>query len=157
MLNKTKKIILSLFISITAVVFFTLTFCMDEKEISIYAKSPLSVDQKVFVKELENLGYKTKVYPLRYEESSNITIWLGGPETIKQIQYSKAKYNFLYVEEYDLVSLGGGNIYPIILTPHKSIYEHYMRSNMKTAWLDIKDAKGSAVKFDQILKWIEAN
>ena len=157
MINKTKKIFISLLISITAVVFFTLPFFMGKKEISVHVKSPLSVEERGFIKELENLGYKAKVYPLRYEENSHVAIWLGGPDTIKQIQYSKAEYNFLYVEEYDLVSVDDVKIYPIILTPHKSIYEHYMRSNIKTAWVDIKDAKGSAIKLDQILKWIEAN
>ena len=157
MTNKTKKIILSLFISITAVVFFTLPFFMDKKEIYLYSTSPLSVEENGFVKELKKLGYKTRYQTSKQDEKSHVTIWFGGPETIKQIQYSKAEYNFLYVEEYDLVSLEGAKIYPIILTPHKSIYEHYMRSNIKTAWLDIKDAKGSAIKIDQILKWIEAN
>ena len=157
MINKTKKIILSLFISITAVVFFTLPFLMDAKILYVYSSQPLNTYENTYVKELGELGYKIKYNVSSDAKKRGTAIWFYSPEIIRQLKQSKANYNFLYTEEYNVVDLSGIKDYPIILTPHRAIYEHYMRSNMKTALLDIKTPKASAVKFNQILDRIKTN
>lgn len=155
MINKTKKIILSLLISITAVVFFTLPFLMDAKILYVYSSQPLNTYENTYVKELGELGYKIKYNVSSDAKEEGAAIWFYTPEIIRQLKQSKAKYNFLYTEEYNVVDLSDISEYPIILTPHRALYEHYVRSNMKTALLDIKNPKASAIKLNQILEWLK--
>jgi len=46
---------------------------------------------------------------------------------------------------------------PVMLTPHQKLYEHYMRTNIKSAVLDIKTPAAAAVRFKEIYHWLKAN
>lgn len=157
MINKAKKIYLSLLISITAVVFFTLPFWSTAEEISVYSSKKINSSEEQYLKELENLGYKIKKQDQNSAADENITLYFLSIDEANQIQYSKSKYNFIYIEEYNSIPLDRLRSYSIILTPHKNIYEHYVRSNIKTVLLDIKTPIKSALKFKQILDWIKNN
>ena len=104
MINKTKKIILSLLISITAVVFFTLPFLMDAKILYVYSSQPLNTYENTYVKELGELGYKIKYNVSSDAKEEGAAIWYYAPEIIRQLKQSKAKYNFLYTEEYNVTN-----------------------------------------------------
>lgn len=157
MINKAKKIYLSLLISITAVVFFTLPFWLTAEEVYVYSSKALNSHQEQYLKELENLGCKIKKQASNSNVDKNITLYFLSIDEANQIQYSKSKYNFIYIEEYNSITLDRLRGYSIILTPHKNIYEHYVRSNIKTALLDIKNPIKSALKFKQILDWLKNN
>ena len=156
MTNSTKKKYISLLISIAAVVFFTLPFWLSQKEISVYSFNQLSDKEQIFVKELEKIGYKPRYLSLDDRESSNIAIWFGSPEIVKNAQQLNAKYNFVYIVDYYPISFEKNINYPIVLTPHKALYEHYTRSNIKTALLDIENIS-SAMQLKNIIDWLEAN
>lgn len=156
MTNRAKKKYISLLISIAAVVFFTLPFWLSKKEISVYSFNKLSDKEQIFVKELEKIGYKLQYLSLDNKESSNIAIWFGSPEIVKNAQLSNAKHNFVYVTDYYPVSFEKNIGYPIVLTPHKALYEHYTRSNIKTALLDIEN-KSSSMQLKNIIDWLETN
>ena len=157
MINKAKKIYLSLLISITAVVYFTLPIWSTTEEVYVYSSKTLNSHQEQYLKELENLGYKIKKQASNSNVDKNITLYFLSIDEANQIQYSKSKYNFIYIEEYNSITLDRLHGYSIMLTPHKNIYEHYVRSNIKTALLDIKNPIKSALKFKQILDWLKNN
>ena len=156
MIKLTKNKYTSLLLAIAAVVFFTLPFWLYQKSIFIYSAEQLTEDEQSYVYKLQKMGYKTKYMPLDTEEKSDIAIWFGSADFVKQVKVSSAKYNFLYIEEYYPINIDGEQVYPIILTPHKALYEHYVRSNIKTALLDIKNPT-AAMQFKNIIEWLENN
>lgn len=156
MIKVTKKKYISLLLTIAAVVIFTLPFWLPEKEIFIYSAKPLTSEEQGYVAKLQKIGYKAKHVALNGEQKSDIAIWFGSADFVKHIETSKAKYNFLYIEEYYPVNFDSLQEYPIILTPHKALYEHYVRSNIKTALLDIKNPT-AAKQLKNIIEWLENN
>lgn len=129
------KISLSLVIVITVAVLCALPFFMTTKQvIYVYTKSLYADSQeRGFIRELKQLGYEVKVNNRNISDTRNIALWFRNPGIINNVFQSKAQYNFLYNEEY--MPIDGKNVLnmPIILTPYRALYEHYVRSNMKSA------------------------
>lgn len=154
MTDGTKKILISLLmVSITAVVIFTLPF-FQTRTIYVYSSKNLNKEEKNYLEQLDRMGYKISNEP---QKSTNITLCFGSSECIKQIEQVQTLYNFIYTDEYFPINIEEGSVYPVILTPHRVIFEHYMRSNIKTALLDIKNSNESAEKFIKILEWMKNN
>lgn len=138
-LNKKHKITLFLICVITAAVLCTLPFLTIKKEvIYIYTKSlQLQSKELGFVRELKLLGYKVLINSPIKPSEQDYGLWLGSPEDVADINKNPAKIKFLYTEAYYPADWHGIQNMPIILTPYKELYEHYMRSNIKTAWFTI--------------------
>jgi len=136
-LNKKHKICLFLALTLTAVVLCTLPFLAVKKDI-IYvytqSKQPLS-KEKGFIRELQIQGYKVIVNSIDLPTEEDYAFWFKNPEDINTISQSSAKINFLYTEAYYPINWEGVKNMPVILTPYKALYEHYTRSNIKTALL----------------------
>lgn len=120
---------------ITAVVLCTLPFLLVKKDIIyVYTKNHQPDSrERGFILELKNLSYQVKVNqtPTKEQETA---IWFKMPHNIKNIMFNnKFKYNFVYNEEYYPFDYEGLEELPIILTPYQDLYEHYVRSNIKSA------------------------
>lgn len=154
MTDRTKKILISLLmVSITAVVIFTLPF-FQTRTIYVYSSKNLNKEEQNYLEQLDGMGYKISNEP---QKNTDISLCFGLSECIKQIEQVQTLYNFIYTDEYFPINIEEGSVYPVILTPHRAIFEHYMRSNIKTALLDIKNSNESAEKFIKILEWMKNN
>ena len=154
MTDGTKKILISLLmVSITAVVIFTLPF-FQTRTIYVYSSKNLNKEEQNYLEQLDRMGYKISN---KTQKNTDISLCFGSSECIKQIEQVQTLYNFIYTDEYFPINIEEGIVYPVILTPHRAIFEHYMRSNIKTALLDIKNPNESAEKFIKILEWMKNN
>jgi len=133
------KYTLLLGLVITAVVLCTLPFLATKKEvIYIYTESPVPLSKEEgFIRELQRIGIKTIVNADKMPQKEDIGFWFKNPEYAKVIEKSPAKYNFLYTEAYYPIEWKNSTKQPIILTPYRELYEHYMRSNIKTAMITL--------------------
>lgn len=134
-LKPTHKISFGLLAALAAVVLCTLPFWAVEKEtIYLYTSSNvLTSREKGFIRELKNLNYGVKVNPKQLPVQGSIGFWFKSPAYVKQIGESAAKYNFIYNEEFYPFEWQGLKNPPIVLTPYRKLYEHYMRANVKSA------------------------
>ncbi|MBR5598962.1 MAG: hypothetical protein IKW39_02870 [Alphaproteobacteria bacterium] len=164
---------------VTAVVLCTLPFIMFPKgSLYIYTKHVLPDNRETeFVNELEQIGYR--VY-INKETIGNkkTAIWFKDNVLVKDIIKDRNfEYNFIYNENYYPLNFSGLKTLPIILTPHQKLYEHYMRSNVKSATFylgnfpnkvtqtnmktpvedDKTSAKASAKRFDELYVWLKNN
>ncbi len=146
---------LFLVLAITAVVCCTLPFLASTSQrVGVYISSnSLSKDEEAFVNALSKEGFDVKINPTSKE---NVNIWLNV--TIQETDFSKfsSKYDFVYIKEYAPIEWYKQETLPIVLTPYQDLYEHYTRSNVKTAVLKI-DTSNSAKRFKEILNWLKEN
>lgn len=133
------KIGLSLVVAITVAVLCTLPLlAVNIETIYIYTKSPNPTsEENGFISELKNLGYRVKVNHVTFPPKDSVGFWLKSPEFSPQISSSQAKYNFLYTDEYYPIEWQKLKKIPIMLTPYKDLYEHYVRTNIKAAEFDL--------------------
>lgn len=133
------RIWLSLVVSIAVVVLCTLPFwAIKSDTIYIYTKSQNPNSQELgFINELKYLGYRVKVNHPSLPHKKSVGLWLKDTNSVYQISNSLAKYNFLYTDEYYPIEWKKLKTIPIVLTPYKDLYEHYVRTNIKTAEFDL--------------------
>lgn len=152
------KIKLFLALALTAVVCVTLPFLAYKTEvISVYPQqNSLNATEKSFISALKKEGYDVKISPVK---QTAIAIWFRFPNQIKEITASTAKYNFMYTEEHYPFDWYKIDNLPIILTPHQDLYEHYVRSNLKSARISItpRTAAKAVKKLKEILNWLKEN
>ena len=133
------KKILFLASAITAVILCILPFLATSKEvIYMYTQSPEpSSNEKGVIRELKLLGFNVILNSQSMPEPNTYGLWFTNPDRIQKIEQSPAKYDFLYTEVYFPIEWRGIKKQPIILTPYQDLYEHYVRSNIKTAKLQL--------------------
>lgn len=130
-----QKFSLCLLAAATAATLCVLPFLAADKEtIYLYTKdSRADSREQGFANELKRLGYEVKLNTSDMPLPNSIGVWFKRPEYAKEINRSQAKYNFIYNEDY--YPLNGQEIQTqlIVLTPYQDLYEHYVRSNIKSA------------------------
>lgn len=106
--------------------------------IYIYTQTQNPTSKEIgFINELKHLGYRVKVNHVAMPPQDSIGFWIKDSKFARKISSSQAKYNFLYTEEYYPIEWQGLKNIPIVLTPYKELYEHYIRSNIKSAEFDL--------------------
>ncbi len=141
---------------IAAAVLCALPFLTERTElICVYTrKSAPSADELRFIDALEANGASVK---LNAPEPQKVAFWFRSPQLPGAATISPAQYNFIYSEEHYPFDWRRMKNSPIILTPHRDLFEHYTRSNLKTAVFDITNPSQAAQRFFEILNWLKAN
>jgi len=155
MISNHKKIFM--ISAIAAVVLCTLPLLVKQQPV-IYVNSEhelTSVEQQ-FLSDLKTNGIKLIRHQKKFPTNAYV-LWFYPPEQAIAIQDSSSEQiNFIYSDAYYPFEWKGGKELPIMLTPHQKLYEHYMRSNIKSAVLDIK-FPNAAARFIEIYQWIKEN
>ena len=143
-------------LSITAAVFCALPFLVGSGDdvYSYTVEHTPNISEQNFVNALTELGINVRV---NEQNAKNFAVWFRSPEQAEKVAESSAKYNFIYNEARYTFEWRKMNKTPIVLTPYRDLFEHYTRSNLKTALLDIQDSKKAAQKFLEILNWLKEN
>ena len=107
---------------------------LPENGIYVYTKNSRPDSREIgFIEELQKKGYKIYINK-KTTKKENVAIWFKDFFSIpKNIAKSHFAYNFIYNEEYSPISWENIDDSFILLTPYIEIYEHYMRSNIKSA------------------------
>ena len=131
------KFVLYLVSAITAAVLCTLPFLAVKKDtLYVYTNSPeLLSSEQGFIRELKLLGINVIVNGNNKPEADSYGLWFKNPEYVAELDTSPAKINFLYTEAYYPIEWKDKDKHPVVLTPYRELYEHYVRSNIKTAQL----------------------
>lgn len=131
------KFYLFLGILVTAVALCALPFLLVEKDtIYVYTEQTYPTQRELgFVRELQKKELKVILNSTHLPPKDSYGLWFKSPEYAEEIAKSPAKINFLYTEAYYPISWYGLLRHPVVLTPYKEIYEHYMRSNIKSAMM----------------------
>lgn len=66
-----------------------------------------------------------------------VGLWFRPPEFASQLETSPAAWNFIYNEDYYPFDWRGLKKFPVVLTPYRELYEHYARSNIRTAMFTV--------------------
>lgn len=155
------KFILFSVLVITAVVLCALPFfAVSKNQVYIYTKQNTpNKEEENFIHELNKLGYHIQLNTKHSPTSKDVILWFRSPEFVAEIAKSEAQYNFIYSEEYYPFAWEKVKNYPIVLTPYQDLYEHYMRTNIKSALFkfDENSSKSAAVRFHQLLTWLKEN
>lgn len=129
------KYSLCLALTVMAAALCALPFFMVKKEtVYVYTKS-ITPDSKErgFIAELKRQNFAVKENPASLPPKDAVGFWFKPPSHVAEIAASTAEYNFLYSEEYYPAEWRGLKKLPVLLTPYRDLYEHYVRSNLKTA------------------------
>lgn len=155
MTSNHKKIFMIL--AIAAVVLCTLPLLVNRQPV-IYVNSIqelTSVEQR-FLSELKTNGIKLILQSKKIPPNAFV-LWFYPPEHALELQNTpEDQNNFIYSDAYYPFDWRGLKKFPIMLTPHQKLYEHYMRSNIKSAVLDIK-SPNAATRFVEIYQWLKEN
>ena len=132
-----QKIWLGLGAAVAAVVLCTLPFLAAKTQkdiVYVYSASPEPDSREAgFIRELKKLGCEIKVNPENKPDKSVAAVWFRAPEFARNLADSEAAYDFIYSEAYYPFDWRGLAKMPVMLTPYREIYEHYARSNIKSA------------------------
>ncbi len=130
-----QKIYIILLAIVAAVALCVLPFfAIDKETIYVYTANiyPDSREQG-FVNALKRIGYKVKLNNKSSPAPDSIGFWFTPPKYLAKINQSQAKYNLIYSEGYYPLDSQEVQTNLIILTPYQDLYEHYVRSNIKSA------------------------
>lgn len=144
-------------LAMAAVVLCTLPLLVKHQSV-IYVNSAqeLTAVEQQFLSDLKNNGIKPILHQKKIPSNAYV-LWFYPPEQALKLQNtSDNQINFIYSEAYYPFDWRGLKKLPIMLTPHQKLYEHYMRSNIKSAVLDIK-AENAATRFIEIYNWLKEN
>lgn len=130
-----QKTVLGLLAAIAAAALCALPFLAVKKDVVyVYAKSPVPDSRETgFIRELKRLGYEVKLNSSSLPAAGTVGLWFRPPEFASQLETSPAAWNFIYNEDYYPFDWRGLKKLPVVLTPYRELYEHYARSNIKTA------------------------
>lgn len=133
------KIFLFLALTLTVVVLCTLPFLFIKKEkLYIYTNmNQISATEQSFMKELKQLGVKVIVNSKKEITENDDVLWLSTENIYEKVRKSKSRNNFIYSENYYPLEWQELNKPVIILTPYQLLYEHYMRSNVPSAKMQL--------------------
>ena len=125
--------------AIAAVVLCTLPFLAVKKDILyVYTEqSTPSVEEQGFIRELRRVGISVIINEQVKPEKKGYALWFKNPDYVAKISDSLALENFLYTKAYYPFDWKTIKNPPIVLTPYRQIYEHYMRSNIKSAIMNL--------------------
>lgn len=137
-----------------AAVLCTLPFLAGDCIYIYTARSMPNVSEQKFIAALEGQGKNIKINASRPQQTA---IWFRPPEQTGEVAQSPAKYNFIYSDAHYTFDWYGMKKTPIILTPHRDLFEHYTRSNLKTALFDLENSSAAAQRFLEILDWLKKN
>ena len=131
----THNIISIVLLMITAVVLCALPLkYFKQEKIYIYTKAKIpSSQENGFVQGLRKRGYKVIVNSENKISENDVSVWFSNIETIESKSKLPLKYCFLYVQDYFPLNLDLTKENPIILTPYQDIFEHYTRTNIRSA------------------------
>ena len=156
--SKTYKIYVCMFLLVTAVVLGALSLHFFSKD-TIYVYTSKNIPNKSeqeIVKDFQEAGYRV-ILNKAISKKAELSFWFRNPETIKDIMSKTTfKYNFIYSNAYYTFDWEGLDKLPIVLTPYQEVYEHYMRSNIKSAVFKIDDKK-SLNRLIELINWIKVN
>lgn len=160
-LRTTHKAYLTVLLSITAVVLCTLPFLLIKKDtIYVYTQNQYqNSKEEGFINGLKKSGYRV-IVNANVDTSQKVALWFRPTNAVKSIMdTTKFKYNFIYNEDYYYFNWQELKEKPIMLTPYQDLYEHYMRSNIKSAkfylgvntkdYYPTQDTKSSIVYYEQ--------
>lgn len=130
-------------------------FAKNSEYVYIYTQghTPTQEEQD-FIAALKEKGRRVRI---NVSDPQDAALWFRPPETASTIAESSAKYNFIYNEVHNVFDWRGMPTPPIVLTPHRDIFEHYTRSNIKTALFDFENKQQAAQRFLEILNWLKIN
>lgn len=150
-----KKFLFSVML-IAAAVLCALPFLADSADdVYIYTAEPTpNATEQDFIAALKGQGVSVKINTPHPKQTA---IWFRSPEQVADVIKNPVKYNFMYSEVHNVVDWRGMKNPPIVLTPHRDIFEHYTRSNLKTALFDLQNNTKAARRFLEILNWLKAN
>ena len=157
-MKPTKQIFLAV-LAIAAVVLCTLPFLVkSSKKIYIYTITDTpNVAEANFISQLNKQGFNIKLNSTTSPQKGAYVLWFAPPEhALKLKDISQAQYDFIYSEAYYPFDWHKVAKQPVMLTPYQNLYEHYMRSNIKSALLDIKEPN-AAQRFTKIYNWLQEN
>ncbi len=132
----THNIISIVLLLITAVVLCALPLkYIKQEKIYIYTKTKIpSSQERGFALALRKKGYKVIINSENKLSDDDVSIWFSNIEAIeRKIDRASMKYCFLYVQDYFPINLDLTKENPIILTPYQDIFEHYTRTNIRSA------------------------
>lgn len=131
------KFSLFLVLALTAVMLCILPFLAVKKDILyLYTEQPnLSVEEQGFIRELRRQGLSVVVNEQIKSDKKAYALWFKNPDYASQLPDSPLITNFLYTKAYYPFDWQSTKNPPIVLTPYREIYEHYMRSNIKSAMM----------------------
>lgn len=134
-----QKTVLGLLAAIAAAALCALPFLAVKKDIVyVYAKSPVPDSRETgFIRELKRLGYEVKLNSSSLPAVGTVGLWFRPPEFASQLETSPAAWNFIYNEDYYPFDWRGLKKFPVVLTPYRELYEHYARSNIRTAMFTV--------------------
>ena len=134
-----QKTVLGLLAAIAAAALCALPFLAVKKDIVyVYAKSPVPDSRETgFIRELKRLGYEVKLNSSSLPAAGTVGLWFRPPELASQLETSPAAWNFIYNEDYYPFDWRGLKKFPVVLTPYRELYEHYARSNIRTAMFTV--------------------
>lgn len=144
-------------LAIAAVVLCTLPLLVKDKAtLYINADHELTAMEQQFLSALKEQEIKTVKYNKNAPKDAYV-LWFYPPEQAVALQNTAPEQtDFIYSEAYYPFDWRGLKKLPVMLTPHQKLYEHYMRSNIKSAVLDIKEPNAAA-RFAEIYQWLKAN
>lgn len=126
--------LLILAVLLTAAALSALPFRLLKQDIVyVYTKGQLSSEETGFIAALKRVGYTLKINPQELPKAKTTALWLDTPNAVEEIKKSKARFNFIYTTAYYPLTFADIKESPVILTPYRELYEHYVRSNQKTA------------------------
>lgn len=158
------KSILFLVITITAAVFFALPLLFTgNKTLYIYADTrQINSEKQSFIQELRQLGFHVKINSKKETSENSDVLWFSSENIYEKLSQSKFRFNFVYMEEFYPLDWQRLTKPVIVLTPHQELFEHYMRSNVPSAKMQLSDitkenTKEAALRFYEIWKWVKEN
>ena len=106
-----------------------------QETIYVYTQTNnISSQESAFIESLRKNRYKVFVNNYKQLKADDVSIWFSDINSIKNIKNKiPQKYCFIYDENYYPIQLEELEEYPIVLTPYKDLYEHYTRSNIRSA------------------------
>lgn len=128
------KTLLVLAVLLTAVALCTLPFrFLKQETLYVYTKGQASSAESGFIDELKRLGFAVKLNAKELPEPQTAALWLDSPNALEEMKKSQADFNFIYTTAYYPLPFAEYQKAPIVLTPYRELYEHYVRVNQKTA------------------------
>ena len=130
-----QKIGLGLLAVAAAVTLCVLPFLAAPKEIIYIYTQTNQIDSREqgLANELKRLGYEVKINDRNTQKRDSIGLWFSPLGYVEKINRSQTKYNFIYSENYYPLNWNEIQSDVIVLTPYQDLYEHYVRSNVKSA------------------------
>ena len=130
-----QNIILIVVLLLTVVMLCVLPLvCIKNNKVYVYTQTIIPNSQENgFIEELKALGYSIEVNSNKELAPKDVSVWFKSNQYTMEGKIKTNSYTFLYNEDYYPYHPQSSDISPVILTPYKDLYEHYARSNIRSA------------------------